>query len=63
MLHLLFLLPCHLDGLRDVADDDDVAGREQEAVDGQRVTDKVLLALGLRRVHRLRGQSFSSGPL
>ena len=63
MLHLLFLLPCHLDGLRDVADDDDVAGREQEVVDDQRVADKVLLELRLCRVHRLRSQRLPRRPV
>ena len=62
-MFLKYYLPCHLDGLCDVGDDDDVAGREQEAVNGQRVADKILLELGLRRVHRLRGQSLSGGSL
>ena len=56
-------LPCHLNGLSDVSNDDDVAGREQEVVNGQRVADKVLLALRLRGVYGLRSQGLSGRSL
>jgi hypothetical protein len=49
-------LPCHLHCLGHVSDKYDVAGRQQEVVDGQGVGDKVLLKLCLGRVHRLRGE-------